>query len=225
MTSAEGPGFRWALWVQGCSIGCEGCCNPHLWDASANAHTHVEDLIDDMLSVVTEVEGITLLGGEPFEQAAPLAKLAAAAQDHGLGVMTFTGYRYEVLRSGAEPGWAALLNATDLLVDGPFIQSRVDVARPWVGSTNQRFCHLTDRYRDACVGEHDRVEIRLRRDGAVAVNGWPDPHLIASLEDLLDNLVAFDVATAPEDLTAGEIIRIYADELDLDEDPDVDGRV
>jgi anaerobic ribonucleoside-triphosphate reductase activating protein len=188
VTSAEGPELRWALWVQGCSLGCPGCCNPHLWDAAGGTATSVDDLVRAMRAVSDVVEGITLLGGEPFEQAEPLAEIAAAAHDQGLGVMTFTGYRVEHIRGSAIAGWQALLATTDLLVDGLFLRDRVDTARPWVGSTNQRFIHLTDRYRDAALGTHDRVEIRVRRDGAVAINGWPEPSLVSSLEDLIDDI-------------------------------------
>lgn len=185
-TTAEGPGVRWALWVQGCSIGCADCCNPHLWNASGGVAADVDDLLDAMLAA-SEVEGITLLGGEPFEQAAAAAELAEAARAHGLGVMTFTGYRYERLRDSHHPGWQALLGATDLLVDGPFQRERLDTSRPWVGSTNQRFLHLSNRYRDAVTFDRDRVEIRVRRDGAVGINGWPESRLIDALEEILES--------------------------------------
>lgn len=185
-TTAEGPGTRWALWVQGCTIGCVACCNPHTWDPGGGAAISIDQLINSMLAA--PVEGITLLGGEPLEQAPALAELAEAAQTNGRSVMTFTGYRYEVLRRSGNAGWHALLSATDLLVDGPFLRDRIDTRRPWVGSTNQRFLHLTDRYRDYTFDAPDRLEIRVRRDGAVLVNGWPEPALIQVLDDLLDDV-------------------------------------
>lgn len=184
-TTAEGPGTRWALWVQGCTIGCIGCCNPHTWD-TGGAAISIDELITNMLAA--PVEGITLLGGEPFEQGPAMAELAEAAQANGRGVMTFTGYRYEVLRRSGNAGWHALLSATDVLVDGPFLNDRIDTTRPWVGSTNQRFIHLTDRYRDYAFDAPDRLEIRVRRDGAIAINGWPEPVLVEGLEDLLDGV-------------------------------------
>jgi anaerobic ribonucleoside-triphosphate reductase activating protein len=135
------------------------------------------------------VEGITLLGGEPFEQADVLAELAGAARMAGRGVMTFTGFRYEVLRRGARPGWRELLGATDLLVDGPYLLARRDTTRPWVGSSNQRFIHLTNRYREALANaEPERLEVRIRRDGAVAINGWPEDRLVAAVEELLGEI-------------------------------------
>jgi anaerobic ribonucleoside-triphosphate reductase activating protein len=102
--------------------------------------------------------------------------------------MTFTGYELPVLRVWAvtRPDIASLLRATDLLVDGPFLQDRLDVSRPWIGSTNQGLHALTDRYADrlsALEHEVDRLEIRVGRDGLVAVNGWADA-------DTLDRLLA-----------------------------------
>jgi len=183
-TRAEGPGTRWAIWAQGCSIGCAGCCNPHTWDLDAGTTFATEELIERMLAA--PVEGITLLGGEPFDQAESMAAIAQAAQDARRGVMTFTGYRHEVLRRSARPGWTSLLAATDLLVDGPYLRDRRDTARPWVGSSNQRFIHLTDRYRLLSFdADRDRVEVRIRRDGAVAINGWPEGRLTSALEELL----------------------------------------
>lgn len=183
-TEAEGPGRRWAIWVQGCSIGCAGCCNPHTWAAGDGDGVDTSELIRQVLDA--DVEGITLLGGEPFDQSEPLALLAKAAQRAGRGVMTFTGYRHETLQSGSKPGWTDLLAATDLLVDGPYLRHQRDHRRPWVGSKNQRFIHLTDRYRDLdFANERDRVEIRMRPNGTVAINGWPEDRLIDALEDLL----------------------------------------
>lgn len=183
-TSAEGPGTRWAIWAQGCSIGCPGCCNPHTWDPGAGTTFAADDLVEQMLAA--PVEGVTLLGGEPFDQPDGMATIARAAQLAGRGVMTFTGYRHEVLRRSSRPEWASLLAATDLLVDGPYLQDRRDTARPWVGSSNQRFIHLTDRYRSLSFDDdRDRVEVRIRRDGAVAINGWPEGQLISALEELL----------------------------------------
>lgn len=136
----------------------------------------------------SKVEGVTLLGGEPFEQAAALGAFATAVQAIGLSVMTFTGYTLDQIRDLPGSGPRELLNHTDLLVDGPYDASRLDTSRPWVGSTNQGFHFLTPRYRHlqgSLTGIPDRVEIRIRTDGRVAVNGWASNE---SLDRLLDGL-------------------------------------
>ncbi|MBD7996743.1 radical SAM protein [Arthrobacter sp. Sa2CUA1] len=201
-TEAEGPGKRAALWLQGCSIRCPGCFNPHLWSSRGGkeAETARQAQLFVEQALQAGAEGVTLLGGEPFEQAAA-AVVASAFQQAGLGVMTFTGYTYPDLQRWAQdrPDISALLEATDLLADGPYLADRPERIRPWIGSTNQGLRALTGRYRGRIPGaDHnpaasqalpgdgvDRLEIRVAPDGTVAVNGWAET---AALEHLLDGL-------------------------------------
>ncbi|GAA1573377.1 4Fe-4S single cluster domain-containing protein [Dactylosporangium maewongense] len=186
-TTAEGPGERTAVWVQGCTIRCQGCFNPHLWAFRGGAMTPVEALAARVLAANTT--GVTFLGGEPFDQAAALAKAAAAVQAAGRSVMTFTGYTTGQLHEAEAAGRsdvAALLAATDLLVAGPYVAGKVDTARPWAGSTNQEFVLLSDRFPhllDDLTTTPDRVEVTVGADGRVAVNGWAEL-------DALDTLLA-----------------------------------
>lgn len=187
-TAAEGPGLRTAIWVRGCSIRCPGCFNPNLWSAHGGTVRKPEELAEELVehAGLHRTEGITLLGGEPMEQAAPLATVAIRVRAAGLSVMTFTGYRREDLEewAGIRDDVAALLRHTDLLVDGPFDRTRVDHGRPWAGSSNQRFHALSERYRDLVQrldGIADRLEVRVDTTGTVRVNGWAD-------DDALDRL-------------------------------------
>jgi anaerobic ribonucleoside-triphosphate reductase activating protein len=186
-TVAEGPGRRAALWAQGCSIRCPGCFNPHSWPATGGELIPWPVLADRVLAAAAadQVEGLTLLGGEPFDQAGPLAALAEAVRGAGLSVMTFTGHVLEDLRAAGRADWDRLLAATDLLVDGPYVAERPERHRPWIGSDNQRFWFLTDRYAHlaADLGAiPNRLEIRIARSGQVAVNGFAT---VATLEGLL----------------------------------------
>ncbi|GAA2716523.1 4Fe-4S single cluster domain-containing protein [Actinoplanes palleronii] len=176
-TTAEGPGERTAIWVQGCSIRCPGCFNPHLFTTRGGTPTPAADLVARVLA--TGTAGLTLLGGEPFDQAAGLAAVAAGVRAEGRTVMTFTGYAYDDLRQRADPGVTALLAETDLLVAGPFRQDLLDHDRPWVGSTNQEFHHLTDRL--AVETTPDRLEVIISPSGDVAVNGWADTETLDAL--------------------------------------------
>jgi anaerobic ribonucleoside-triphosphate reductase activating protein len=181
-TRAEGPGVRTALWVQGCHIRCPGCFNPHMWAFRGGLLRTPEQLVDAALAAGTE--GITLLGGEPFDQARPLATVAAGVRAAGRSVMTFSGYTTEQLASG-DAAVAALLRHTDLLVAGPFLADQIDVDRPWVGSTNQEFVPLTDQGREMLrrvAATPDRLEVIVDASGAVALNGWVD---LDALDQLL----------------------------------------
>lgn len=134
------------------------------------------------------IEGVTLLGGEPFDQAAALSDVAEAVQERGLGVVTFTGHTFEVLNTSTDLGALRLLAATDLLIDGPFDRSKPDVSRPLVGSTNQRLLPLTDRYASWVENLHltpDRLEIRIGPDGRTQVTGWAPATTVAALTSVL----------------------------------------
>jgi len=179
VTRAEGPGARYALWVQGCSLRCPGCCNPHLFAAEGGTRLPVSALLAEVAAVRDEIEGVTFLGGEPFEQAASLACLARGVRDFGLSVVVFSGYRLAELQASADPGVPALLAATDVLVDGRYEASLPETERLWAGSTNQAFHYLTERYSPAIdrpgSGEPLReIEVRLPPTGRLEVNGWPE---------------------------------------------------
>lgn len=171
-TEAEGPGARFAVWVQGCPMRCPGCCNPDQLAFVPRDAVSPEDLA--ARAVRAGVEGVSLLGGEPFAQAAALARFAARVRAAGLSVMVYSGYTLDELRAMSDPGVDALLTSTDLLVDGRYEAALRTDARRWIGSTNQRLHFLTDRYApgDACFGGRNTVEIHLR-DGELVVNGWP----------------------------------------------------
>ena len=92
--------------------------------------------------------------------------------------MTFSGYTLEELRGRRDPGTPALLRETDVLVDGPYDASRPETVRRWVGSTNQRFHFLSERYSPGIelprAGEaHRRIEIEIEPDGRLRLRGWP----------------------------------------------------
>ena len=175
-TEAEGPGRRFALWFQGCPLRCPGCCNPEYLPFDGGAESTVGEIVTllEKAREETGVEGITLLGGEPFAHAAPAAALASAAHERGLSVMAFTGFTLEQLREQADPHVAALLTDIDILVDGPYLREQPDAERRWIGSTNQRIHFLTPRYRadDACWQKKNTLEIRLR-GLELTVNGFP----------------------------------------------------
>lgn len=172
-TEAEGPGQRYAIWVQGCPFRCPGCCNPEMLSMDIQReHTSAATLIEGALAA--DVEGVSLLGGEPFAQAEGLAEVAEGVQAGGRTVMIYTGYTLEELKANPDPAVHRLLAATDLLVDGRYEAEQRTIKRRWIGSTNQALHFLTDRYRedDPRFTESNQVEIRMK-DGLITLNGWP----------------------------------------------------
>ncbi|MEV4144794.1 4Fe-4S single cluster domain-containing protein [Amycolatopsis sp. NPDC049691] len=174
VTAAEGPGLRCAVWTQGCSVRCPGCFNPQTWTTRGGTLLHWRDLVSRVLDI-DGVEGVTLLGGEPFDQAEPLGEFAAAVRSAGLSVMTFTGHVLEDLPP------SRLLGSTDLLVDGPFLADRPEPSRPWVGSANQRFHFLTDRYDESIFTTPNRLELTISPEGAIELNGFATTEVLEAL--------------------------------------------
>ena len=174
-TEAEGPGRRIALWVQGCLRRCPGCCNPDMQPIREACMVETGDLIRvlERIRESHDVEGVTFIGGEPLLQAEGLADVAEWAHRAHLTVLVFTGYLYPNVLSRHLPGVERLLDATDLLVDGPFEQERYDERRAWIGSANQRLYRLTDAYPEGIeYSAPRRLEVRVSADDII-VNGWP----------------------------------------------------
>ena len=135
----DGPGLRYVIYTQGCCLHCEGCHNPKTWDPNGGIEVPVTDMIKDFLSNPL-TDGLTLSGGEPFEQAADCAIIAAAAHDKGLNVWVFSGMTYEEIIDTADKNSdiMELLKKTDVLVDGRFILAERTLSQKWCGSKNQR---------------------------------------------------------------------------------------
>ena len=175
-TDAEGPGRRYAIWTQGCPLRCHGCCNPELLRSEGGYETTPAEVLERIETAqrVHAIVGVSLLGGEPTAQAEGLAQVARGAQARGLDVMLYTGFEVPELQARGDPGVTALLDASDLVVDGPYDRTRPDTKRRWIGSTNQRLHVLSGRYQasDPCFTEPDTIEIRLRKD-ELLVNGRP----------------------------------------------------
>lgn len=88
------------------------------------------------------LKGITLSGGEPFCQPSPLAELARLVHEAGKDVAVYTGYVYEDLLRMPDPDVHALLNETDLLIDGPYVEAQRNLELCFRGSENQRVIDL-----------------------------------------------------------------------------------
>lgn len=160
----NGPGWRAAVWVQGCTIRCPGCFNPDTHPHVARALWDPDALAEHMLAA--PIEGISILGGEPFEQAAACAILARRARRAGKSVVTYSGYTAAFLRGSALPEVRELLAATDLLIAGPYLAARRNDGRGWHGSTNQESVFLSERYGPEVHERRDELPIvEVRTDG------------------------------------------------------------
>ena len=135
----DGPGFRMSVFVQGCSHRCEGCHNARTWDFDGGHIETVENIVQ-RFNKNPLLDGVTITGGEPFDQASASAHLAKQIKDLGKTVVTYSGYCFEELmeKSKTDPGIKTLLDNTDILVDGEFKLQLRSLDLDWRGSSNQR---------------------------------------------------------------------------------------
>ena len=160
---ANGPGARFVVWFQGCTLGCPGCFNPA---------THGDGPASDVGEVIAQlraardIEGISLSGGEPFQQPEAAHALLEAARELGLSTLAFSGYTLEEATAIAPDVVAKL----DVLIDGRYVAGE-RLATGLRGSANQRIHLLTSRYTLADVEATPVAEIRIGKTGEVVLTG------------------------------------------------------
>jgi len=139
-----GPGNRLVLWVAGCDKRCRGCISPEMQPRGAGKPVPAEVLLSRILDLGVSVDGVTISGGEPFDQADALIELLSALRGRrpAWNVLMYTGYLIEEIQADAGPR-TKLLNYADILIDGPY-RRRVPRKHPLTGSGNQRVHYLTE---------------------------------------------------------------------------------
>lgn len=132
----DGPGIRLTVFVQGCIHNCKGCHNPntHSFDGGKIIDT---DFILNKFFENPLLDGITFSGGEPLLQVEPLSIIAKKIKESGFNVIVYTGFTWEKLMENKE-NYVGLLKYTDILIDGPFIESQKSYDLMFKGSANQR---------------------------------------------------------------------------------------
>ena len=145
----DGPGYRLAVFVQGCPHACPGCHNPKTHDFAGGYLSDTDQIIAQM-GKNPLVRGVTLTGGEPMMQAEALCEVASAAKAKGMNVWCYTGYTLETLQRENNPARMRLLEHVDVLVDGPYIAHDRSLELNYCGSRNQR---LIDMHATRATGE------------------------------------------------------------------------
>ncbi len=150
---ANGRGVRVTLFVSGCRNRCAGCFQPETWDFEYGK-PYTDETKDELLKMLAPsyIDGLTLLGGEPFEpenqiELLPLLESFRATYPKK-DVWAFTGYTYEKLTSGdGHPCCEAtekLLSYIDVLVDGKYMEELKDISLQFRGSSNQRIIDVKE---------------------------------------------------------------------------------
>ena len=150
---ANGPGVRTSLFVSGCSHHCPGCFNEIAWDFNYGK-PFTQDTIDSIIESLKPdyIQGLTLLGGEPFEYSNQKGLLPLVRQVREVlpqkDIWCYSGY---LLDKDMQPGGAVyteytkeMLKQIDVLIDGEFVEAKKDLTLIFRGSSNQRIMCLKD---------------------------------------------------------------------------------
>ena len=147
---ANGPGVRISLFVSGCTQHCKGCFNEVAWDFDYG-EPFTQQTIRTILDMMKPgyIKGLTLLGGEPFEpeNQGPIVELLRQVKKAypQKSIWAFSGYLYEKITSHTLGDWAVtqeFLSYLDVLVDGPFVEEKKNLALRFRGSENQRLIDM-----------------------------------------------------------------------------------
>jgi anaerobic ribonucleoside-triphosphate reductase activating protein len=165
----NGPGNRMVIFFQGCDNDCPGCFNPTLRDFEIKSQYSAEKIFTRYL--IDGIDGITVSGGEPFLQPNGLLELLKiAVNTYGLSTVVYSGFTIKELMN--IPECAASLDFIDVLIDGRYSLSKKEPTLLARGSTNQRFCFLSDNYKEADFYMPGKVEVIIDTDGTVTQTGF-----------------------------------------------------
>ncbi|WP_447753272.1 4Fe-4S single cluster domain-containing protein [Sphingopyxis fribergensis] len=151
-----GPGRRVGLWFQGCSIRCAGCISVDTWDAG-EGQVSLADVIAELARLAPAADGLTVSGGEPFDQPDALAALLTAWRSvSSRSIFLFTGYE----RDAIAPWLSAHPGLVDAVMTGPF-RSDLPQSQALRGSDNQQLEILSElgaefHSFDRAAGDADR---------------------------------------------------------------------
>lgn len=147
---ANGPGWRVSLFVSGCRNRCPGCFNKEAWDFnygdifSWETVHELEELLNN-----PHVEGLSILGGDPFEpENQEWVETLCAYIKHncpGKSIWVWSGYMWEDLCD------IPVMQYIDVLVDGPFVEDLKDLRLKYRGSSNQRVIDVVESLKRGCA--------------------------------------------------------------------------
>lgn len=140
-STVDGPGRRSVIQVAGCSILCPGCYIPETHEQTNGKLTRITEIISEIEKRSGEHDGVTILGGEPFDQINGLEKLVANLKQQNYHLTIYTGYTLENLLEKDTYKIRNILAQTDLLIDGSFKRELAKNAGEYRGSSNQRLIY------------------------------------------------------------------------------------
>lgn len=169
ISRVNGPGNRFTLWTQGCSKGCVNCFNPETWNNRDNiilSPLEIFEYIKDF-----ELDGVTITGGDPFEQEDELLELLILIDGLNLskGVIVFSGFTYDEIRDNKIR--EKCCDYIDVLIDGRY-EDKNRVTDSFKGSSNQNIIYFSSKLKEEELNMDQEVEVSLSND-IICITGFP----------------------------------------------------
>ncbi len=169
LSRSNGPGLRSVIWVQGCTLNCPGCFNPRTHDSRSGQVVRVGDLFERILDGAGLIEGITISGGEPLQQADALLELLKRVKNEtGLSTLVFTGFTWE--EAARIPKIDEILPHTDVLLAGRY-RSELRIASGLRGSSNKTVHFLSTQYNQVDLDQVPPAEVIIDPTGEIRFSG------------------------------------------------------
>lgn len=168
-----GYGNRIGIWTVGCTHQCKKCSNPELWERNPLKDISVENIIS-CVQQIKDADGITITGGEPFQQAEELRTLVTRLNEIGYeDILVYSGYTLDELKLQGDKV-KQILDNISVLVDGRYIDELND-NKSFRGSSNQKIYRLNDSIIDryANAEEWERVSQIVMNDDKIQLIGVP----------------------------------------------------
>lgn len=142
-----GPGNRLGIWVNGCSRGCKGCVSENLQPVVLSTEGRIEDFLEGFN--FKKIDGVTISGGEPFEQIKELKKLIGFLRNQQIeDILVYTGYTLDELIKKNNKDITYILDNIAVLIDGPYVLELDDQKHNLKGSTNQKIHYFKSEYEE-----------------------------------------------------------------------------
>lgn len=190
---SNGPGARAVIWTQGCSLKCPGCFNPETHTFDGGELISTDDLFKKIESIKDSIEGITVSGGEPLEQANSLADVLHMTKKHtNLSIILLTGFEWTEIQDALngrltdDPVFANLrlnldgvkriIELSDVIIAGRY-KHNLRISRQLRGSSNKTIHCLTSRYSETDFDNLPDAEIIIGSDGNLTITGINPPKI------------------------------------------------
>ncbi len=171
ISEVNGPGAHYTIWVQGCTLNCKGCFNPQTHDRDLGIEVEIERIVEEIRFYRSEekIIGVTITGGEPFQQIEDLAALVSLIKSQtDLGVIILTGYtKGELLQF---PEINSIANNVDLIIAGRY-NHKLKIQSGLRGSNNKIYWYTSEFYKKYILEDIPEMEIITNEKGEITISG------------------------------------------------------